>query len=203
MAKTSQIGIGRMAAVVAVIAVVAIAGGVGIFLSSNGPTTTSTDSTSSSSSTTSSMETTNPTSQTSSSSTTTSSSAVPVGCVFSPPGPLMLSFGKALYFTGCLTPGATGVYLLGITDPNGIIVQGVIKTQYPSKITIAGHPVANLTAAGKGGVAIAGNDTTVLAMPDVLLFGNAGYAITVLNQSKQNDTVTLNLTLNDAAAFET
>jgi cytoskeletal protein RodZ len=206
MAETSRVGIGRIAAAVAVIVIVAIAGGVGIFLSSRGSTTTPTQSTTSSSSvpstTSSSVVTTNSTSQTSNSTTSSSSSIVPVGCVFAPPGPLIVPKGQAFFFTGCLTAGATGVYLVGITDPNGLIVQGVIKSQYASNITIAGAPVANLTAGGKGGIAISGNDTTVVGMPDLLLFGSRGYAITVVNQSGQNNTVTINLILNDAAAFE-
>jgi hypothetical protein len=106
------------------------------------------------------------------------------------------------YFTGCLTAGASGVYLIGIADPNGVIVQGVIRAQYASQITIAGAQVGNLTAAGKGAIASTANDTTVLSMPDLQLFGDKGYAVTVVNQSGQNDTVTINLTLIDAAAFE-
>ena len=103
---------------------------------------------------------------------------------------------------GCLTAGATGVYQIGIADPNGVIVQGVIRAQYASQITLAGAAFGNFTAAGNGATALSGNDTTVLGMPDVNLFGNRGYAVTVVNESGQNDTVTINLTLIDAAAFE-
>lgn len=109
---------------------------------------------------------------------------------------------KSTFYTGCLTAGATGVYLLGIADPNGVVTKGVIKTQYNSSITIAGAPVGNLAAAGHGGVAIAGNDTTVLGMPEVLLFGNKGYAVTVVNQSDQNCTVTINLIFFDYLQLE-
>jgi hypothetical protein len=204
MTRTSRAGIGRMVAAVVIIAIVAVAGGVGIVLALRSSPSNSSSVTSStvSSTTSSSVVSTASTNQTSSSNSTTSSSVVPVGCVFSPPGPLTVATGRALYFTGCLTPNATGVYLLAVTDPNGLILQGVIKTQYASMITIAGAPVGNLSAAGKGGVAVSGNDTTLVPMSDLLLFGNDGYAITVVNQSAQNDTVTINLILNDAAAFE-
>lgn len=109
---------------------------------------------------------------------------------------------KTIYFTGCLTAGATGVYLLGIADLNGVVTKGVIRTQYVSQITIAGAPVGKLVAAGNGGVAVTGNDTTVLGMPSVLLFGNRGYAVTVVNQSNQNCTVTINLIFFDFAQLE-
>jgi len=114
----------------------------------------------------------------------------------------MVNKSVALVFTGCLTAGATGVYLIGITDPNGVVVQGVIRAQYASQITVAGAKVGNLTAAGNGATVTSGNDTTVLSMPDVLLFGVRGYSITWVNQSGQNDTVTFVLNLNDAAVFE-
>jgi len=109
---------------------------------------------------------------------------------------------KSTYFTGCLTAGATGVYLLGIADQNGVVTKGVIRTQYNSSITIAGAQVGKLNPGGNGAVAISGNDTTVLGMPEVLLFGNKGYAITVVNQSGQNCTVTVNLIFFDFAQLE-
>jgi len=212
MAKTSRNGIGRIAVALAVLVVVVLALGVSIALRFEGPNTSSTSSTtstistsetSSSTTTSSSVLSTTSSNETSfTSSTTNSSSTVPVGCVFSPPGPLIVSASTHTVFTGCLTAGATGVYLLGIADVNGIIVQGVIRAQYPCQITMAGAPVGNLTAGGNGGLVTSGNDTTVLSMPDVLLFGNRGYSITVVNQSGQNDTVTMILNLSDAAAFE-
>lgn len=92
--------------------------------------------------------------------------------------------------------------MLAITDPNGVIVQGVVRAQYSSNITLAGAPVDNLTAGGNGGVATSANDTTVLSMPDLLIFGDRGYALTVVNQSQENDTVTIIFNMSDAAAFE-
>ena len=210
IANTSRGGLGRIATVVVVVVVVAIAGGVGFALSSRGGTTTSSSSTtstsetpSSTSSTTSSTTlSTNSTTATSSNSTTSSTSVAPVGCVFSPPGPIVVSTTRAVTYTGCLTPGTSGVYLLAITDPNGVIVQGVVRAQYPSMFTIAGAPVDNLTAGGNGGVATSANDTTVLSMPDLLLFGDRGYSLTVVNQSQQNDTITIIFNMSDAAVFE-
>ena len=59
-----------------------------------------------------------------------------------------------------------------------------------------------MTAGGNGGIATSGNDTTVLSMPDLLLFGDRGYSLTVVNQSQQNDTVTIIFNMIDAAVFE-
>jgi hypothetical protein len=78
-------------------------------------------------------------------------------------------------------------------------VRGVIKTQYASQITIAGTMVGNLTAAGNGGIALSGNNTTVLSLPLLVLFGSKGYGITVVNESGQNSTVTINFIFEDAS----
>ena len=200
-----------MAAAVAVIVIIAVAAGVGIVLSSKGSTTTSTSSTSTSSATfsyTSSSTTSSTTSSSqTSNSTTTSSSIVPVGCVFAPPGPKIVNTSAtvpttSLSFTGCLTPGATGVYLIGIIDPNGVVGQGVVRAQYASQITIAGAVVGNLTAAGNGTSGTFVNDTTVLSVPNLVFFGDRGYGVTIVNQSGQNDTVTIILNLEDQQIFE-
>jgi len=194
-----------MAAAVAVVVIVAVAGGVGIFLSSKGSTLTSTSSTTgSSSSSMSSFATTNSTGETSNS-TTSSSSAVPVGCVFSPPGPFIVNGtgfigSKDAFYTGCLTANATGVYLFGIADPNGVITKGVVKTDLASNITIAGAAVGNLAPAGNGSVALTAK--TVLGMPDVHFLGSRGYSVTVENQSGQNETVTINLIFEDYGIVE-
>ena len=197
--------------VAAVVVLVVVAAGVGIVLRSQVSVTTSTHSTTSTSTTSStssttsssSVESTTSSSTTSNSSTTTSSSStVPVGCVFAPPGPLIVtgkptrSYGS---YTGCLTAGATGVYLIGSADPNGLIVRGAVRTQFASQMTLAGAVVGNLTAAGNGATALFGNATTVLSLPQIALFGNKGYAITVVNQSGQNNTVSINLTFEDEA----
>jgi len=114
----------------------------------------------------------------------------------------MAKNSTVLSFTGCLTPGASGVYLFGVTDPNGVVAQGVIRAQYASQITIAGAAVGNLTAAGNGAAALSANDTTVLSVPNIVLFVNKGYGITFVNESGQNDTVTIIINLLDAEAFE-
>jgi len=205
-ATTSRNGIGRIAATVAVIVLVVIAAGVGVTLGSRSSATTSTrtttSETSSTSSTTTSSSVVSTTSSNETSSSTTSSSTVPVGCVFSPPGPLIIT-GKPTTsfasFNGCLTAGATGVYLIGVADPNGGLLKGAVRTQYASQITLAGALVGNLTAAGNGATAVSGNNTTILSLPQLLLFGSKGYAITVVNQSGQNDTVSINFSFEDSS----
>ena len=114
----------------------------------------------------------------------------------------MVANTTSLNFTGCLTPGTSGVYLFGVTDPNGVVAQGVVRAQYPSSLTITGAVVGNLSAAGNGATALSGNDTTVLSVANVVLFTPKGYAITFVNESRQNDTVTIILNLVDAEAFE-
>jgi hypothetical protein len=186
---TSRLGVARTAAAVAVVVIVAVAGGVGIVISSKGSHST--------------------TSQTASSAlpsnvvtlSTTSSNMV-TGCVFSPPPPPMVSNSSVAYYSGCLTPGASGTYLLGVTDPNGVVINdSVIKTQYPAEITIAGARVANLTDQGNGGLVSAANDTTLLSLADVLLLANSGYGFTVMNQSGENNAVIINLSLIDQAVY--
>ncbi|HEV2389808.1 MAG TPA: hypothetical protein VGS04_03695 [Nitrososphaerales archaeon] len=107
-----------------------------------------------------------------------------------------------MLYTGCLTAGTTGVYLLAIADPNGVVGKGVIRTQYNSSITVAGAQVGNLKAAANGGVALSGNSTTVVSVAQTLLYGNDGYAVTVINQSGQNCTVTINITFFDYLQLE-
>jgi hypothetical protein len=82
---------------------------------------------------------------------------------------------------------------------NGVLLRGAVRTQFASQITLAGAVVGNLTAAGNGATALTGNATTILSLPQILLFGSKGYAITVVNQSGQNDTVTINMSIEDAA----
>ena len=78
-------------------------------------------------------------------------------------------------------------------------MRGAVRTQFASQITLAGFKVGNLTAAGNGATALSGNNTTILSLPQILVLGNKGYSITVVNQSGQNDTVTINMSLEDAA----
>jgi hypothetical protein len=217
MVETTRTGIGRIAAAVVIIVIVLVAAGLGITLSSQGThsttsshttsSTTSTTTASSSSSTSSTTSTTTSSSQTSSSetssstSTTTSSSAVPVGCVFSPPGPLTINGSSTTFYTGCLTGGASGNFFFGVTDPNGVVVLGAIRGQFPINITIAGAPVGNLTAAGNGGIAFQANDTIGAGMPDLVLLASRGYGVTLTNVGDQNNTVTINLTYIDELTF--
>jgi hypothetical protein len=113
----------------------------------------------------------------------------------------MANSSTSRLFTGCLTAGASGVVLLGVTDPNGVVVVGAIRGQYPIGITIAGAVVGNLTAAGNGATAFSANDTLAAGMPDIILLAARGYAITVLNEGGQNNTVTFNLTIIDEVTF--
>ncbi len=197
---------GRAVAAVAVIVVIVVAGGLGFALTSKGTHSTTSSSSTTSSTTTSSTTTsqtsssavTNTTSVTSS--TTTSSTST--GCTFAQAAPEIAANSTANYYTGCLTAGATGVYLLAISDPHGIVVQGVIKSQYPMEVTFAGTPVDNLSAAAKGAQGLTANDTTVVPMTDISLIGSSGYSITFVNESNQNNTIIVNLTLIDFDSFE-
>ena len=182
MVETTRTGIGRIAAAVVNI-VVLVAAGLGLTLSSQG--THSTASSHTASWTTS----------------TSSSSAVPVGCVFSPPGPLTINGSSTTFYTGCLTGGASGNFFFGVTDPNGVVVLGAIRGQFPINITIAGAPVGNLTAAGNGGIAFQANDTIAAGMPDLVLLASKGYGVTLTNVGDQNNTVTINLTYIDELTF--
>jgi hypothetical protein len=206
MQTSDRSGIGRAVAAVAVIVVIVVAGGLGFALTSKGTHSTTSSSLSTSSIVTSS--TTNSTQSSSSaftnttsvtSSTTTSTST---GCTFSQASPEIVKNSTSNYFTGCLTPGTTGVYLLAVVDPNGIVVQGVIKSQYAMGVTFAGTPVDNLSAAAKGAQGLTANDTTVVPMSDLSLRGSSGYSITFVNESDQNNTIIVNLTLIDFYAFE-
>ena len=78
-------------------------------------------------------------------------------------------------------------------------MRGVVRTQFSSQIILAGAVVGNLTAAGNGATALSANATTVLSLPQIVFFGNKGYSITVLNQSGQNNTVTIDLSFEDEA----
>jgi hypothetical protein len=184
-----RLGVGRIAAAVVVVVIVAVAGGVEIAISSKGSHSTSSQTTSSA-----------PPSNVVTLSTTSSSPAT--GCIFSPPPPPMASNSSVAYYSGCLTPGASGTYLLGVTDPNGVVINdSVISTQYPAQITIAGAQVANLADQGNGGIVSTANDTTLLSLSEVVLFANSGYGFTVVNQSGENNTVIINLSLIDGAVY--
>jgi hypothetical protein len=186
---TSRLGVGRITAAVAVVVIVAVAGGVGVVISSKGSHSTSSQTTSSA-----------PPSNVVTLSMTSSSTVT--GCVFSPPPPPMVSNSSVAYYSGCLTPGASGTYLLGVTDPNGVVINdSVISTQYPAQIAIAGAQVANLTDQGNGSLVPTANDTTLLSLPEVVLFANSGYGFTVVNQSGKNNTVIINLSLIDEAIY--
>lgn len=188
----SRSGIGRTVAAVAVIVVIALAVGVAVSLGTKGTSSTTASSslvtTSSSSSTTTS--------------TTTSTTSTPTACVFGAPPPVIAANTTVPpIFTGCLTPGSTGMYLIGVADPNGLVAQGVVRTTLPGNITMLGYQVGNFTAAGKGGLAGQTINGTVLPMPDLQLFAKTGYAIVVVNSSNENSTVTINLTLTDAMIY--
>lgn len=191
-----------------IIVVVIVAFSVSYELGSKPISSTTTSLTKSTSLTTSSTALTTATSQTSSSSTTVSSSSTSTGCTFTPPPPVVVTNKTNVpIFTGCLAPGATGTYLLAITDPNGIVAQGEVRTQLPAEISVAGAPVLNLTAGKTDGLELYGaqdsvNDSTILAFSEGMgLLANSGYGFTVVNQSQENNTVTIILNLTDQVVF--
>ena len=98
------------------------------------------------------------------------------------------------------------MYLLAIGDPNNIVTNGAVRTKYPAEISLLGYPVLNYTAA----VTVKGatpygtdyvNDTTALPLPNFELLAPFGYAFTIVNQSGENNTVTITLIFEDAAVF--
>jgi hypothetical protein len=79
-----------------------------------------------------------------------------------------------------------------------VVLTGAIRAQYPVQITIVGAKVGNESAAAKP--AFSANDTTNVGFPDTFLYPN-GYAITIRNEGGQNNTVTMNISLEDAADY--
>jgi hypothetical protein len=201
MVGASRNGLGRAATAAVIIVVVIVAFSASYELNSKAISSTTTSLTKSTSLTTSSAALNTATSQTSSSSTTVSSSSTSTGCTFAAPPPVVEANNTVLpTFTGCLAPGATGTYLLAITDPNGMVAQGEVRTQQPAEISVAGAPVMNFTA-GNGGNSV--NDSTILAFSDGLsLRADSGYGFTVVNQSQENNTVTIIIILTDQVQFD-
>lgn len=198
LAPGSRSGIGRTATAVVIIVVVALGAGVGVTLNILNKGTTPPSSTTGS--TTSASSSTLLT--TSSTSSTTSTTSTSTECVYSQPPPVIVRNTTVLpIFTGCLTPGATGMYLIGVNDSNGVVALGVVKTSLPANISVIGYQVGSFPPAGKGAVAEAVTNTTVLPMPELRLLPRVGYAVVFVNTSGENNTVTINLTLTDFATF--
>ena len=193
-----------MVAASAVIVILGAAVGIGAVLYSRSFSSTSSMTSSTASSTTqpTSSTTTFTTNQTSLS-ITTSSSVVLTSCAFSSPPPLNASGSISVPpFMGCLTSGATGVYQIAVTDPNGTLLAGGIRSQYPINMTMVGAQVDNLTAAGHGGVTLSAQNATTVGFRNILLSGKTGYVINVTNLSNQNNTVTFIFIIVDQVSLE-
>lgn len=184
MYTSSRAGIGKMVVAVIVIVMVVIVIGVGTVLSSQGPPVTSTQTTS--------TTTTSP--STSSTSTSASSSSTP-GCTFTVTSAFQATFTASASFTGCLTSGAQGTYLVASTDPDGLNLTGTITAQTPVDITIGSAKIGTLLTAS--GTLYSMTGVTSVSLPGIQLLPSNGYGITIKNLGTQNDTVTMSLQFTD------
>lgn len=116
------------------------------------------------------------------------------GCLF-PVHELDASSTTGASFSGCLTPGASGSYLIAAMDPNGMTLSAVISSQYPVQVTIQGAPVGGLYPSA--GLAYSVNGTTSATPSGIVLLPQSGYAVTIKNEGGQNNTVSLSIQLND------
>ncbi len=182
-------GIATSAIAVIAVVIVVIAG-VGAYVLLAAP---STSSSSSSSPSTTSSESSSTTSSTTS--TTQPSTVALTGCVFAPPNVLEAGNTVNLNFTGCLTTGKSGSYLIAATDLDGLNMTGTITAQYPVGITIGNAKISNLYQSA--GVIYTANDTKLANVVGLQLLPTNGYAITVVNEGGQNNTVTLSFQLDD------
>lgn len=160
-------GIGKAAVAVIVVVMVLMVAGLGTLFSEQGPPTTS---------------------------TTRASTSTSTACVFSTQqvqAPTTVNAG----YTGCLTPGSSGSYLISVTDPDGMTLSATVSAQYPVQVTIAGAHVGGLPSGG--GVAYTVNGTTSATPSGIYLTPQSGYSVMVTNQGGANNTVTLSLQLSD------
>jgi hypothetical protein len=183
---------GLATSAIAIIAVVIVViAGVGAYVLLAPSSTTSKSSSSSSSSSTTTSTTTSTTSTTS---TTQSSSVVPAGCVFS--ASTLSAFSTVtLDYTGCLTSGTSGTYLIESTDPDGLNMTGTVTSQYPVQISIGSAKIGTLLTSA--GIIYTANDTTSASINGLTLLPSNGYGITIKNEGGQNNTVTLNFSIED------
>jgi hypothetical protein len=133
-------------------------------------------------------------------STATSTSTSMVGCEFSVHTSRAWTSAYESY-TGCLTSGSSGSYLIAVDDPNGMTLSATVSAEYPSQVTVSGTQVGSLPSGGA--VAYAENGTTLATPSGIVLAPNSGYSITVTNTGGQNDTVSIVLELTDNAVWTT
>lgn len=125
--------------------------------------------------------------------TTPASSSAPAGCVFVTQQ-VQPSTTIDDTYTGCLTPGSSGGYLIAVDDPNGMTLGATVTAEYPVTVTIAGAQVGGLQSGGE--VLYSVNGTS--ANPSgIILAPRSGYSVTVANIGGENNTVTLSLDLRD------
>ena len=170
MTRISHRGIGKAAAAATAISMIAVVVGLGTVFESQGPPVTSTQST----------------------------SVASAQCAWSPtsvsvPGPVNATFA------GCLMPGTSGDYLLGVTDPAGVSLTGIITSIYPMSVEINGSSSNNKVLITSPSV-YGANDTASVSLPAISLEPMYTYAIIVRNQAVQNNAVTIRLQLDDTAA---
>ncbi|HVB95944.1 MAG TPA: hypothetical protein VND41_05010 [Nitrososphaerales archaeon] len=91
------------------------------------------------------------------------------------------------------------MFLIAVTDGNGVELVGSIRAQYPIQVTIAPATIGNLSH--NGTVAFSVNATTFDGFHNIFLSARTGYGITIANQGGENNTVVLTMELFDAAAY--
>lgn len=129
---------------------------------------------------------------------TTTLSAAQVGCEFTNH---QLQPSTTVYesYTGCLTSGSSGSYIIAVDDPNGMTLSATVSSKYPVQVTIAGPQVKGFPSLGQ--VVYANNDTTLATPSGIALMPQSGYTITVSNSGGANNTVTMILDLSGVSLW--
>lgn len=190
--KKSKFAIGRTTLIVMIVAIV-IVFSVAATALLIGPSTTSTTTISSSQSVSTAS---NSFSFSESKSVQSSSSpSITSPCTFSPPIQ-EISTTENLDFSECLTGGSGGAIHLVITNQNGLILGGSVKSQYPVGILINIFPVSDYYSNYYvGQLLFTHNDTVAASFSNLSLIPATPYEISVTNQVNQNNSVTINLQL--------
>ncbi len=165
--ETPSLGMGERAIAAVVAVMVLIVVGLGAFFASQGPPITS---------------------------SVQSSSPGSAGCTFAS-GQVLAPSTVGASFTGCLTAGSSGSYLIAASDPDGMTLSATIASQYPIRVTVSGADVEGLSH--PPGIAYSVNDTTSASPSGIVLLPQSGYSLTISNEGGRNNTITVNLQLND------
>lgn len=102
-------------------------------------------------------------------------------------------------YTGCLTSGSSGSYLIAVDDPNGMTLSATVSSKYPVQVTIAGPQISGFPSSGQ--VVYVNNDTTLATPSGIALMPQGGYTVTVSNSGEANNTVTMILDLSGVSLW--